>query len=60
MTNRDIAFGAALAGALLLGMPILDFLVGGESASAVRAVVGSCGLGLLAVAGALKAEKGAA
>ena len=49
MTKRDFAWGAALAGALLLAMPLLDHLVGGESAAAVRALVASCGVGLLAV-----------
>ena len=55
--NRDFASGAALAGALLIAMPFLDLLVGGESALAVRAVIGTCGLGLLALAAALKPAK---
>jgi hypothetical protein len=55
--NRDFASGAALAGALLVAMPFLDLLVGGESALAVRAVIGTCGLGLLALAAALKPVK---
>ncbi len=57
MRNRDFANGAALAGALLLAMPFLDLLLGGESAAAVRAVLGSCGLGLLAVSATLSAGK---
>lgn len=55
MGNRH--WGAALAGALLLAMPFVDLLVGGESAAAVRAAVASCGLGLLALAAALGAGK---
>jgi hypothetical protein len=57
MRNRDHAIGAALAGALLLALPFLDLLLGGEGAAAVRAVVGSCGLGLLALAASLEAGK---
>lgn len=57
MRNRDFANGAALAGALLLAMPFLDLLLGGESAAAVRAVVGSCGLALLALSAAMGAGK---
>ena len=49
--------GAALAGALLLALPFVDLLMGGESASAVRAVVGTCGLALLALSAALGAGK---
>jgi hypothetical protein len=49
MNNHDYATGAALAGALLVCLPALDVVLGGESAVAVRAFVGTCGLGLLAV-----------
>jgi len=49
MNNHDYATGAALAGALLVSLPVLDVVLGGESAVAVRAFVGICGLGLLAV-----------
>jgi hypothetical protein len=57
MNNRDFATGAALAGVLLLALPFLDFALGGEGAAAVRAVVGSCGLALLALWAALKGAK---
>ena len=57
MNNRDYATGAALAGALLLALPFLDLVLGGEGAAALRAVVGSCGLGLLALWAALKGVK---
>jgi hypothetical protein len=57
MNKRDYATGAGLAGALLVALPFLDFALGGESAAAVRAVVGSCGLALLARWAALKAAK---
>lgn len=55
--NREFALGAALAGSLLVAMPFLDLLVGGESAAAVRVLIGSCGLALLAVSAALHAGK---
>jgi hypothetical protein len=58
--NRDSAYGAALAGALLLALPFLDLLLGGDTAAIVRAVVGSCGLGLLALSAALRGGKEAA
>ena len=49
MNKREYAIGAALAGTLLLALPVLDLVIGGEGAAAVRALVGSCGLALLAV-----------
>jgi len=49
MRKHDYATGAALAGTLLLALPVLDLVIGGEGAAAVRALVGSCGLALLAV-----------
>lgn len=52
--NSDSAYGAALAGALLLALPFVDLLLGGEGAASVRAVVGSIGLGLLALSLALR------
>ena len=57
MNNRDFANGAALAGALLVAMPLLDLLLGGGGTAAVQAVVGSCGLALLAVSAVLNAGK---
>jgi hypothetical protein len=50
MNKREYAIGAALAGTLLVALPALDLVVGGEGAAAVRALVASCGLALLAVA----------
>ena len=35
MNKRDYATGAALAGALLVALPFLDFVLGGEGAAAV-------------------------
>ena len=49
MNKPDYAIGAALAGTLLIALPVLDLVLGGEGAAAVRAVVGSCGVALLAV-----------
>ena len=49
MNKRDYAIGAALAGALLVALPVLDLALGGEGAAAVRAFVAMCGLALLAV-----------
>ena len=49
MNKPDYAIGAALAGSLLVALPVLDLVVGGEGAAAVRALVASCGIGLLAV-----------
>jgi len=49
MNKRDYAFGAALAGTLLVALPVLDLVLGGEGAAAVRALVGTTGLALLAV-----------
>jgi hypothetical protein len=57
MNKRDYAIGAALAGTLLVALPVLDLVLGGEGAVAVRALVGSCGLALLAVYAALDAGK---
>ena len=55
--SRDAAYGAALAGALLLSLPFLDLLLGGEGAASVRAMVGSSGLGLLALSAALRRKE---
>lgn len=49
MNKPHYAIAAALAGTLLITLPVLDFVLGGEGAAAVRAAVGSCGLALLAV-----------
>lgn len=55
--SGSYAMGAALAGSLLLSLPLLDLLVGGEGAAAVRTVVGFCGLGLLAIAAGIPGGK---
>jgi hypothetical protein len=57
MRNRHLASGAALAGALLVAMPVLQVLLGGEGGAAVRAIVGACGLALLALSAGLRAAK---
>lgn len=57
MNKRDYATGAAIAGTLLVALPFLDFALGGEGAAALRAVVATCGLGLLAVWAVLKETK---
>ena len=57
MRKHDYATGAALAGTLLLALPVLDLVIGGEGAAAVRALVGSCGLALLAVYAARRVGK---
>jgi hypothetical protein len=57
MRKHDYATGAALAGALLIALPVLDLVLGGEGAAAARALVGTCGLALLAVFAARGAGK---
>ena len=57
MNKHDYAIGAALAGALLVALPLLDLVLGGESAAALRAFVATCGLALLAVYAARDAGK---
>ena len=54
MKRPSYATGAALAGTLLVALPVLDLVLGGEGAAAVRALVASCGLALLAVYAAAK------
>lgn len=51
MSERD--GGAVFAGIVLVAMPLLDLLFGGEGAVAVRILVGACGLGLIG-AGAIR------
>jgi hypothetical protein len=57
MNNSEYVTGAALAGALLIALPVLDLVLGGEAAAALRAFVGSCGLALLAVYAARRVGK---
>jgi hypothetical protein len=57
MRNRHFASGAAVAGVLLCGIPILELFLGGSTATGVRAIVGSCGLALLALSAAIHAGR---
>ncbi len=50
MKHHVVASGAVLAGTLLLAIPILELLLGGNGAAAVRLAVGSFGLALLIAA----------
>ena len=45
--NRELGGGAALAGAVLVALPLLDVLLSGGGEVAVRAIVGGCGIALL-------------
>ncbi len=58
--RRERASGAALAGALLAAMPLLDVVLGGGGGVAVRVVVGGCGIALLALAAGSWAGRGRA
>lgn len=49
--------GAALAGALLAAMPVLDILLGGGVPAVVRAIVGLCGLALLVFSSGVSRRK---
>jgi len=44
MRNAHVYRGAGIAGTVLFAMPVLDVLLGGGSAGAVHAIVGSFGL----------------
>jgi hypothetical protein len=48
-TCRDVSWGAALAGALLLGLPAVDVIIG-RAPGAVHMVLVATGLALIAVA----------
>lgn len=50
MTYKHARRGAAISGALLLGIPVLEVLLGYGSAGPTHFVVGSFGLVLLAAA----------
>lgn len=58
--DRERAIGAALAGALLAAIPLLELLLGGGGEAAVRAVMGGCGIALLALAAGLWRGRGSA
>jgi hypothetical protein len=55
--DRNVASGAALAGIVLVVLPLLDLLVGGRAAAPVHATVAGFGLVLLAIAVARSAGK---
>ena len=57
MRNRDLARGAALAGALLVAVPILEYVLGGKGPAAARVLVGSFGLVFLFLSTRLNAGK---
>jgi len=51
MTYRDAKRGAAIAGAVLFSMPLLDVFVGVGSAGPVHLLVGTMGAVLIALSG---------
>jgi hypothetical protein len=50
MSYRDARRGAAISGALLLGIPLMEVLLGFGAAGPTHFIVGSFGLVLLAAA----------
>ena len=51
MTYRNAKIGAAIAGAVLFTMPLLDAFIGVGSAGPVHFLVGTMGAVLIAVSG---------
>ena len=51
MTYRNAKIGAAVAGAVLFSMPLLDASIGAGSAGPVHLLVGTIGAVLIAVSG---------
>jgi hypothetical protein len=51
MTYRDAKIGAAIAGAVLFTMPVLDVFIGIGSAGPVHLLVGTTGAVLIAISG---------
>lgn len=51
MTYREARRGAAIAGAVLFAMPVLDVLVGVGTPGAVHLIVGTFGAMLIALSG---------
>ena len=49
MTYRDARRGAAMAGAMLLVLPVLELSMGAASAGATHLVVGAFGTALIAL-----------
>ena len=56
--DREVASGAALAGVVLVVLPLLDLLFGGRAAAPVHFAVVSFGLYLLAVAATRSTGRG--
>jgi hypothetical protein len=54
MTYREARRGGAIAGALLLAMPLVEVLYGMATPGPVHFVVGSLGLALVAISGRLR------
>jgi hypothetical protein len=51
MTTREARRGAAFAGAVLFAMPLLDVMLGLGKMGLVHLLVGTFGVGLIALAG---------
>ena len=51
MNYKDARTGAAIAGAVLFAMPMLDVLLGVASPGAVHLIVGTFGAALIALSG---------
>ena len=51
MTYREARRGAAIAGAALFAMPVLDVFLGGGNGSAVHLIAGTFGATLIALSG---------
>jgi hypothetical protein len=51
MTYRDAKRGAAVAGAILFSMPLIDVFVGVGTPGAVHVIVGTLGAMLVALSG---------
>ncbi len=54
MLKFRIALSALFAGILLLGMPVLDVVLGARSPGVVHAIVGGFGVALLAISAAMR------
>ena len=51
MTYKQAQKGAAIAGAVLFTMPVLDVILGAGSGGVVHLIVGSFGAALIALSG---------
>jgi hypothetical protein len=54
MTYREASRGAAIAGAVLVGLPVIELLYGPGTPGPVHLVIGVFGLALLGVSGRLR------